>query len=143
MRSESTISTEPRLVISRHDLDRLWRLIGSIHSPRDPDAVERLQWELERAHVVPTAEIPAGGVTMDALVVFENQEDGRRREVTLVFPDQANVEAGRISVLSPIGSALLGLSLGQIIAWPLPRGRVARLKVIDVRRPEAETASAS
>jgi regulator of nucleoside diphosphate kinase len=140
MRSEATTTTttttEPRLVISRHDVARLWRLIATSHSPRDPDALERRQWELERAHVVPTAEVPASVVTMDAVVVFENQDDGKRREVTLVFPDQADVDAGRISVLSPIGSALLGLSLGQIIAWPLPRGRVARVKVIDVRRPE-------
>jgi regulator of nucleoside diphosphate kinase len=133
MRNPSATTALPRLILSRPDVERLWRLLGSIHAPRDPDAVERLQVELERGHVVAPEDVPPGVVTMDARVVFENQDDGRRREVTLVFPERADAGAGRISVLSPIGSALYGLSLGQIIDWPLPRGRVARLKVVDVR----------
>jgi regulator of nucleoside diphosphate kinase len=70
--------------------------------------------------------------------VFRDEETGESREVSLVYPMDSDPEQGRISVLSPVGSALLGLSVGQTIDWPLPRGRLKRIRVVEVvYQPEA------
>ena len=122
--------TEPKILITSTDAEKLWRLVETAGAP---DGETNLEAELARAQVVADEAMPDGVVTMDATVVFENHE-GRRREVTLVYPDRADATRGRISVLSPIGSALLGLARGGEIDWPLPRGKVARLRVIEVRR---------
>jgi regulator of nucleoside diphosphate kinase len=123
---------ESKILIRSTDAEKLWRLLETAGVPDDVDGETTLEAELARAQVVADEALPEGVVTMDATVVFENQ-DGRRREVTLVYPESADAARGRISVLSPIGSALLGLTRGGEIDWPLPRGKVARLRVIDVR----------
>src|SRR5438270_607280 len=94
--------------------------------------------ELDRADVVPAERITASVVTMNSRVVFRDEESGETREVSLVYPNNSNAEGGRISVLSPAGSALLGLSVGQTIDWPLPRGRLKRIRAVEVvYQPEA------
>ena len=123
---------ESRILIRSTDAAKLWRLVEITGVPDSDDGAPNLEAELARAQVVADDALPDGVVSMDATVVFENQ-DGRRREVTLVYPEQADAARGRISVLSPIGSALLGLARGGEIDWPLPRGKVARLRVIEVR----------
>jgi regulator of nucleoside diphosphate kinase len=125
---------ESKIVICQADAERLWRLVETNGVPEEAEGGVNLEAELARAEIVADDALPAGVVRMDATVVFENQ-DGRRREVTLVYPDRADASAGRISVLSPIGSALLGLEPGAEIDWPLPRGKVARLRVLEVRSP--------
>jgi regulator of nucleoside diphosphate kinase len=75
---------------------------------------------------------------MNSRVRFVDEESNRESEVTLVFPGQADVESDRISVLAPVGSALLGLSVGDSIHWPLPNARTRQLRVIAVTyQPEA------
>jgi regulator of nucleoside diphosphate kinase len=75
---------------------------------------------------------------MNSVVRFADEESGKESEVTLVFPGSADVEKQRISVLAPIGSALLGLSVGDSIDWPLPDARTRRLRVVAVTyQPEA------
>jgi regulator of nucleoside diphosphate kinase len=123
---------ETRILIRSSDAEKLWRLIETTGVPDTGDGPD-LEAELARAQVVADDALPDGVVSMDATVVFENQE-GKRREVTLVYPEQADAARGKISVLSPVGSALLGLARGGEIDWPLPRGNVARLRVIEVRR---------
>jgi regulator of nucleoside diphosphate kinase len=87
---------------------------------------------------VPRGEIPKDVVTMNSRVVFENETTGERREVTLVYPPHADIAAGKISVLVPIGTALLGLRVGQAIDWELPSGGKERYRIIDVPfQPEA------
>ena len=129
-------STDPRMTLSHEDAERLAQLLASIQTPRDPEVVARLEHELGRARIVAAAQIPRDVVTMHARVVFENLDDGRRRVVTLVYPGQADIASGRVSVLSAVGSALLGLARGEEIAWPLPRGRMGHLKVLEVERAE-------
>jgi regulator of nucleoside diphosphate kinase len=91
-----------------------------------------------RAQVVARAEIPADVVTMGSRVVFENETTGERREITLVYPGMADMDVGRISVLVPVGTALLGLRVGQAIDWELPGGEKQRFRIIEVPyQPEA------
>jgi regulator of nucleoside diphosphate kinase len=76
---------------------------------------------------------------MNSRVVFEDEQTGERREVTLVYPREADIDAGKISILVPVGSALLGLRVGQSIDWTLPGGQKRRYRVIAVPyQPEAE-----
>lgn len=98
--------------------------------------------ELERAQVVAASEAPPSLVKMNSSVRFEELTTGKRRAVTLVYPENADVSAGRISIFSPVGAALLGLSEGQEIEWELPHGRIARFRVAEVfGHPEDEAHS--
>ena len=91
-----------------------------------------------RAKVVPRDKIPKDVVTMNSRVIFENETTGEQREVTLVYPGSADIDAGRISVLVPVGTALLGLRVGQSIDWELPGGKKQRYRIVEVPfQPEA------
>src|SRR5688500_16865654 len=76
-----------------------------IRGPR----LEKLENELARAVVVPRDQIPKHAVTMNSRVLFENETTGERREITLVYPANADIDSGKISILVPVGTALLGL----------------------------------
>lgn len=108
--------------VSERDLDRLRAVVEQYGAGRDTAAAEQLEAELERAVILPAAAVPPGLVTMHSHVLFED-ETGKRRELQLVFPWDADAGRGRVSVLAPVGAALLGLSVGQTIDWPLPGGR--------------------
>lgn len=124
----------PQIYLTQTDMDRLMKLVEANPGQR----LEKLERELVRANVVPRGEIPKDVVTMNSRVVFENETTGERREVTLVFPAHADIEAGRISVLVPVGTALLGLRAGQSIDWELPGGEKQRYKIVKVPfQPEA------
>jgi len=125
----------PRIVLSRFDQERLERLLSKVGQRPDLDA---LRDEIERAEVVEPEKVPRTLVTMNSRVRFVDEGSGVESEVTLVFPGQADIESNRISVLAPVGSALLGLSVGDSIDWPLPTGRSRRLRVIAITyQPEA------
>jgi regulator of nucleoside diphosphate kinase len=124
------------IFVTARDLERLTDLL-SAHGGRDTSAVDRLEEQLGRATVLPSDQIPSDIVTMRSTVVVEDQS-GARREMQLVYPKEANPSHGQVSVLAPIGSALLGLRVGQSIDWPLPGGRKTKLKIIKVLyQPEA------
>ena len=100
-------------------------------------ASESLETELHRAIVVDPRAIPADVVTMNSQVVYEDCETSVQRTVTVVYPKDADAGSGRVSVLAPIGSALLGLRVGQAIEWPVPTG-TKRIRVVEIRyQPEA------
>ena len=117
----------PTLYLTQDDLERLSELLDA-----QGGRFAQLEGELARAVVVPREEIPRDVVTMNSRVVFENETTGERREITLVYPREADIAAGRISVLVPVGTALLGLRVGQSIDWELPSGEKHRYRVIDV-----------
>lgn len=121
-----------RIQVTTADHDRLQTLIETSADSRDAAAAEALADELDRAELVPAERIAGTVVTMHSRVVFEDQQTGATREVSLVYPHEAAAEEGRISVLAPIGSALLGLSIGQTIDWPVPRGEMKRLKIVKI-----------
>ena len=100
---------------------------------------EPLAAELRNADLVEEHRVPRDVVTMRSRVRFEDRSTGEVRDVTIVFPQDANVAEGRISVLAPIGTALLGLAAGQTIEWPFPDGSRRSLRVVEVLfQPEAE-----
>ncbi len=120
---------DSRILISHSDFDSLQRLVEQQGGGRDALLVERLDQELARAEVV--EQVPPGVVAMNSTVVFEEEEAGTRRQIKLCYPREARAEEGCISVLAPIGSALLGLSEGQCIEWEVPGGR-RRLRIVTV-----------
>jgi regulator of nucleoside diphosphate kinase len=127
--SGEQIPAEARIRVTASDYERLRSVIDASSTTRDRDAVDALSEELDRAEVVPPERIGADTVTMNSEVVFQDESTGDTREATLVYPKEGDPERGRISVLAPIGSALLGLAVGQTIDWPLPGGKRKRLRV--------------
>ncbi len=118
-----------RCIIGRNDFQLLHALTDS-HLLAD---------DLDKADVVDSDRVPANIVTMNSRVVFDDQATGRRREVTIVLPKDADPVSGRVSVLAPVGTALLGLAEGQTIVWPFPDGSHRRLRVVEVLyQPEAD-----
>jgi regulator of nucleoside diphosphate kinase len=102
------------------------------------EAGAALEDELTRARIVPQTAIPRDVVTMNSTVVYEDLATGTRRTVTVVYPRDASAGEGRISVLAPIGCALLGMSVGHTLTWRLPNNRTTRIRVLDVTyQPEA------
>jgi regulator of nucleoside diphosphate kinase len=124
----------PQIYLTQDDMDRLLALVDAYPGKR----FDKLEAELLRAHVVPRDKIPTDVVTMNSRVVFENEATRERREVTLVYPGSADIDAGKISVLVPIGTALLGMRVGQSIDWEGPGGAKQRYRVAAVPyQPEA------
>ena len=124
------MSPTPRIILSRKDHDTLQRLLEQQGDGRNAALVERLDQELARAEVMEA--VPAEVVAMNSTVLYEEVETGMRRELRLCYPRDARSDEGCLSVLAPIGSALLGLSVGQSIEWQVPGGR-RRLRVLAVR----------
>ena len=134
----STFDQERDVVVTAMDYQRLRKLIQIARDTRDRDAAEALADELDRAEVVPVERIAGNVVTMNSRVAFRDEETGESRDVSVVYPEDSDPARGRISVLAPVGAALLGLSVGQTIDWQLPHGRLKRYRVVEVvYQPEA------
>lgn len=128
----------PPLTITDRDRALLERcIVRALHARAHAEA-EELEAELARAHIVAAAEVPADVVTLNTTLVVEDCESGARRIITVVLPEHAGVERGRVSVLAPIGAAVIGLRLGDEIDWMLPNGRATRVRVAEIiLQPEA------
>ena len=98
---------------------------------RDQEHLFDLATELERAHVVNADTVPVGVVVVNSRVQVTDLVSGDRRELTLVFPSEADPAAGRVSVLAPLGCALMGCREGEIVEWEMPGG-LRRLKIVKV-----------
>jgi regulator of nucleoside diphosphate kinase len=123
------------IYITKADMKRLRSLIQSIKNSRDD--LSMLQQELERACVVAAEELPPDVVTMNSKVCVREMTTNEKTTYTLVFPDQANVEQDKISVIAPIGTAMLGQRVGDEFRWQVPAGSV-HLRVEEVLyQPEA------
>mgnify|MGYP001425995634 CR=1 FL=1 len=121
------MGNERRITISSRDMDRIQSLLDTTVSGRNREALENLEAELDAAIVVKPEEIPSTVVTMGSRVRFRDEETGQTREVTLVYPRDADPQSNKVSILAPIGAALIGLSVGERIDWPMPNGRRRRL----------------
>ena len=95
---------------------------------------DELAEELDRAIVVHKEQVPDDVVTMHARCIYLDERLGTQRQIELVYPDEADPATGKVSVLTPVGSALIGLRVGQEILWDFPDGSVRRLKVTEVNR---------
>jgi regulator of nucleoside diphosphate kinase len=127
---KTTNRRKPKIVVSDADMDRLSALAYAIED-RSPELAEELLAELERARVVKAAAMPADVVRMGSTVTYQ-ADDGQQRTVTLTFPADADINLNRISILTPIGTALLGLSPEQSMEWTARDGRRHRLTVLAV-----------
>jgi regulator of nucleoside diphosphate kinase len=124
----------PPLFIIRDDYIRLGLLLSSLGVARPGGVIEKLRGELARATIIDSAEAPADLVTMHARVEFEYLGTGEVEEYVLVYPERADAASGRLSILAPVGTALLGLRAGDTIDWPTPGG-MRRLQVRRVTQP--------
>ena len=127
----------------RAQLDALLRRAAT-HDLSGSQYLAALAGELRRARVVPRSQIPRDVVTMNSTVRLRDLETGEEETYTLVYPEEANIEADRLSVLAPIGTALLGYRAGDVVEWPVPAG-VSRFRIEEVvfqpRSARALTAS--
>ena len=131
--------TTPAILVSRLDCERLEALLEAPGSAAlDTSAREAA---LARAQILEPAQMPADVITMNSTArfrVLDGNDEGEERELTLVYPRDVNGQADRVSILAPIGSALLGLRIGDTIEWPVPSGRTIRLQVLSIGyQPEA------
>src|SRR4051794_14578754 len=108
------------LVLSDVDRQRLGVLLDSLRS--DSRARAALEAELRRARVVPAGMVPPDAVTMNSVVRLHDLDSGATEEYELVYPADADITCNRISVLAPIGTAILGYRAGDGIEWPVPAG---------------------
>ncbi|MEM5536314.1 nucleoside diphosphate kinase regulator [Neptuniibacter pectenicola] len=125
------MNTRPEITITSLDADRLYNLIESL--PKNSIAGQaELEAELARANVVAPNEVPPTTVTMNSTVKFIIESTNHEFELTLVYPKDLDSSGQKISILAPIGSALLGLSVGDEIEWPKPGGGALKVKLKEV-----------
>ena len=113
--------------ITRQDKKRLYDAIQEVEDhvdrgPVDFKGLRKLLDELERATMIDPAEMPPDVVTMNTKVLLRDQEADEEMTYTLVFPEDADIDKGAISVLAPIGMAILGYREGDVIEWTVPSG---------------------
>ncbi len=123
---------KPRIVLTAADHEKL-SVLANAAANTMPEVAE----ELDRAHVLPKGRLPADTVCMGCEVDFRDDMTGRVQTVTLVYPSEADISKGRISVLTPIGTALIGLPVGKSIDWTTRTGETKRLTVLRVCEPAA------
>ncbi|MGH7205682.1 MAG: nucleoside diphosphate kinase regulator [Nitrospiraceae bacterium] len=127
------------IYITEFDLKRLMELVrvGISFKAKDNGYLESLEYELNRAHVVEPHAIPRDVVTMNSRVRVKNVESVEERVYTLAFPSDADIGQNKISVLAPIGTAMLGYRVGDMIEWPVPAG-IKKLRIEEILyQPEA------
>jgi regulator of nucleoside diphosphate kinase len=127
------------IYITEYDTKRLTKLIEDIQDSdsQDKDYLAELQEELDRAKIVASSDIPKDVITMNSQVCLVDQDTQKEEILTLVFPQDADISQGKISVLAPIGTAMLGYRVGEVFQWKVPAGE-RKLKVKNILyQPEA------
>ena len=130
---------ERTIQITELDRKRLIELILEAQSGEYRKSVylENLRGELERAEVVPPEKIAGDVITMNSTVMLTDQDTGEEETYTLVYPEDADTAQGKISILAPIGTAMLGYRVGDVFEWEVPAGK-RHLKVAKILyQPEA------
>ncbi len=135
------MAKQTEIYITEPDHERLTKLID-IAREREGDAnrkhIDSLEEELERAEVVQQKRIPPDVVTMRSTVRLKDMDTSEEMTYQLTFPTEANYDEGKISVLAPIGTAMLGYRRGDVIEWEVPSG-VRRLRVEEILyQPESK-----
>ncbi|MEW6331284.1 MAG: nucleoside diphosphate kinase regulator [Pseudomonadota bacterium] len=125
------MNTKPKIIVSSTDAERLEKLLESLPGDAFPGKRD-LEDELARAEIVDPKAIPPTVVTMNSTVRFKVASSAEEFCLTLVYPRDLDGSSGRISILAPVGSALLGLSQGDEIEWPKPGGGVLHVRIEEV-----------
>ena len=121
----------PQITIAQETVDHLEALVEGA-SARMPALAERLLEELSRARILPAARMPADVVGIGSRVTWRDESTGHEQTATLVWPEEADIDAGRASVLTPIGVALIGLKAGSRFQWETRSGELRDLTVLSV-----------
>ncbi|PKN85007.1 MAG: transcription elongation factor GreAB [Chloroflexi bacterium HGW-Chloroflexi-8] len=132
------MSSKP-IYITEFDLHRLQKLIqeSQYTNYRKSNYLDTLKKELDRAKIVAPELIPSNIITMNSRVVLQDIETGEEETYTLVFPEDADIELNKVSVLAPIGTGMIGYEVGDVFDWPVPSG-FRNLKVMKIiYQPEA------
>lgn len=127
------------IFITENDHTRLKNLISETYrvEQRRTEYLEKLEKELSRAVIVSTDKIPADTITMNSKAVLLDTETNEEMTFTLVYPDDADMDDGKISIFAPIGTAMIGYRVGDIFEWTVPDG-IRRIKILRViYQPEA------
>lgn len=128
-----------QIFITEYDVQRLEGLIERFRAipSREGRNLNELEQELEKAEVVPPEGIPPDVITMNSRVCLADLDSGQEMILTLVFPTEADVETGKISILAPIGTAMIGYRVGDTITWAVPGGKKNLLVKDILYQPEA------
>jgi regulator of nucleoside diphosphate kinase len=127
------------IIVSAVDHDRLSSLARSALD-RLPDMADELLSEMDRATIASADAMPAGVVRMGSTVTFRNGGEDTRR-ITLVYPGQADIAENKISILTPLGTALIGLAAGQSVVWKTRDGKERVLDIAEVEPPSPDAQS--
>ncbi|PRC91114.1 nucleoside diphosphate kinase regulator [Solimicrobium silvestre] len=131
------MEVKPPIVVSSFDLERIEQLLES-NTHRNLPGIDALLVELNRADIVSPEEIPDNVITMNSKARFIDDATAIEYDLTLVYPHQANLP-DTVSIFAPVGSALLGMSVKQTIAWQVPSGRTMKLRILSIiYQPEAQ-----
>lgn len=131
------MSSTPPIVVTSVDFDRIQGVLQPLLQATPSENVELLDEELARATIVRPEELAPNVVSMNSEFIYEDLEKAKRRRARLVYPRDADADRSWISVLAPLGSALLGMEAGKVIHWAMPSG-VRRLKLLEIcYQPEA------
>lgn len=128
-------ASRPQIHMIEEEADKLSDLALGIEH-RFPQVSELLIRETSRAKLHAASKVPPDVVTMGSSVEFVDEGNGASRTVQLVYPPEADISAGRISILTPVGAGLIGLREGQSILWPDREGQERRLTIIKVTQLE-------
>lgn len=130
---------ENKIYITNFDRERLYSIINNHRSasPKMKAQIDRLEEELEKAVVVEPKDVPADVVTMNTKLRLRDEKSGEERILSLVFPSDADFEKNRLSVLAPVGTALLGYRVGDVIEWEVPSGTKTFRIIETIYQPEA------
>jgi regulator of nucleoside diphosphate kinase len=138
-KTERNIMNETPIHLTREDHARLRLLVTTVLHTATNSTLAKLRDELDRAFVLESNAQREGLVTLDSRVEFEDLSTGEIEDYTITFPDRANVDEKRLSILAPIGTALIGYREGDVVSWETPGG-VRRLKIRQVTQPAATPA---
>lgn len=134
MPSQADAVARPRIIMAETEVERLSTLAEQMQQAA-PLAADMLLAEIDRAEIRPDADMPGDVVRMRSTVRFEDDANGVARSVLLVYPKEADIAAGKISVLSLVGAGLIGLTVGQSIRWPDRDGHERLLRILKVEPP--------
>jgi regulator of nucleoside diphosphate kinase len=134
---EPAAPVRPPITLIEAEADALYALAWAARDTSQMSAALLLE-ELSRAEFCAADSLPADVVTMQSKVAFRDEDSGEEHRVQLVYPRDADMEQGRVSVLTPVGAALIGLRRGSAIDWPNRLGAFHRLRIIEVIQPGRE-----
>ncbi|TGL40362.1 nucleoside diphosphate kinase regulator [Leptospira perdikensis] len=132
------MNTKNKICLTHYDYERLKSMIQEYTKRNKMDAnVKDLLGEMERAQKVDSQKIPSNFVTMNSVIEIKNLEELEFQEFRLVFPEDANTNENKISILAPMGTAILGYKIGDVIQWKVPGGE-NQFQITNIKyQPEA------